>query len=144
MLVGGRPRFFPADGGVEMVDRENNNCEETNPRMEAENHYLTPAVDIYETDEALVLLADIPGVKASDLDIDLTGKTVTIIAGATRDCPEGRTVVKEFTGGNYFRQFLLGPELDGGNISATLANGVLTITVPKLRGRRSRRIPISV
>ncbi len=106
--------------------------------------YLTPAVDFYETEEALVLLADIPGVQSSGLEIDLKGNIVTITGSVEQDGLTGRCVVNEFTAGSYFRRFQLGVNLDRDNITATLANGVLKITVPKLQKRLPRKIPISV
>ncbi len=102
----------------------------------------TPVVDIYETDEGLVLLADLPGVGKDKLSIDLKDDVLTI----TGEVPEpdfvGESLMAEFQAGGYIRQFTLGEAIDRTKIDAKLKNGVLTLRLPKAAKAKPHRIEV--
>jgi len=103
----------------------------------------TPAVDIFETDTGITLLADMPGVKAKDLDIDLQ-KSVLTIKGDV-DSPEGPNetdVLREYSTGAYVRQFALSDAIDQSKIDAELRDGVLTLVMPKAEKAMPRKIAV--
>ncbi|MGD8758036.1 MAG: Hsp20/alpha crystallin family protein [Deltaproteobacteria bacterium] len=103
----------------------------------------TPAVDIFETDTGITLLADMPGVKAKDLDIDLQ-KSVLTIKGDV-DSPEGPNetyVLREYSTGAYVRQFALSDAIDQSKIDAELKDGVLTLVMPKAEKAMPRKIAV--
>lgn len=103
----------------------------------------TPAVDIFETDTGITLLADMPGVKAKDLDIDLQ-KSVLTIKGDV-DSPEGPNetyVLREYSTGAYVRQFALSDAIDQSKIDAELEDGVLTLVMPKAEKAMPRKIAV--
>jgi HSP20 family protein len=108
-----------------------------------EGLYFTPAVDIYETEKELVLLADMPGVDVDGLDIDLEDNTLSIIGKIGAEEPEGEGLLTEYRLGNYFRNFSLTDVVDQSRISATLSDGVLKLTLPKAEKTVPRKIPIT-
>lgn len=108
-----------------------------------EGLYFTPAVDIYETENELVLLADMPGVDVDGLDIDLKDDTLSIIGRIGTNEPEGEVLLTEYRLGNYFRNFCLTDAVDQSRISATLSDGVLKMTLPKAEKAVPRKIPIT-
>jgi len=103
----------------------------------------TPNVDIFETDKEIIMLVDIPGVKAPDLTIDLRDDTLTF-SGEVK--PLNRTeeedVLIEYQIGSYYRQFTLAEVIDQSKIDAALNNGVLRLALPKLEKAMPRQITI--
>jgi HSP20 family protein len=103
----------------------------------------TPAADIFETETALTVVADIPGVKAQDLTIDLRENLLTLIGDVTPlEGPEEGDVFREYRTGRYLRQFTLAETIDQAQIKAQLSDGVLRLTLPKVEHAKPRRIPV--
>lgn len=103
----------------------------------------TPPVDIFESEGSLTLLADMPGVKSEDLDIDLRDGVLTL-AGRFRS-PEGPKevdVLREYRAGTFFRQFTLSEAIDQQKIDATLSQGVLRLELPKVERVKPRQIRV--
>jgi HSP20 family molecular chaperone IbpA len=110
-------------------------------RREPAGSRRVPAVDIYEREEGMVLLADVPGVREKDLDIQVAEHVLTI--EGRRERPSGGTVhVDEPGAGDYRREFRLSDDLDPAGIRATLRHGVLRLEIPKSERLRPRSIPI--
>ena len=102
-----------------------------------------PAVDIFETANEITLLADMPGVKADQLDIDLREDVLTIRGKVAP--PEGEketSVLREFHWGSYFRQFSLADSIDQSKIEARLNDGVLRLELPKVEKAKPRQITV--
>src|SRR5210317_2347443 len=79
-------------------------AEQTTPGL-----VFTPAVDIFETEKEITLLADMPGVKADDLMIDLRDNTLTLSANiAPVGITDEHDILREYESGRYYRQFTLG------------------------------------
>ena len=103
----------------------------------------TPAVDIFETDKEITLLADIPGVKAGELNIDLRDDTLTLTgAVAPFEGPEEEDILIEYEVGTYYRQFTLSEVIDQGKIDAQLSDGVLRLSLPKVEKATPRQITV--
>jgi len=103
--------------------------------------WLTPAVDIFETEEALTLVADLPGVGKENLQIGVEKDILTIEGPATIG---GEAFYREFDAAGYYRRFQLPDNLDIGKIVAELKDGVLTVSLPKAAAARPRRIEVTV
>lgn len=103
----------------------------------------TPDVDIFETDQALTLLADMPGVTSDALTIDLRDDTLTITGEtfAERNAGEAQ-LMAEYETGTYYRQFSLSEIIDQQKIDAQLKNGVLRLTLPKVEKAAPRKITV--
>ncbi|UCB50744.1 MAG: Hsp20/alpha crystallin family protein [Deltaproteobacteria bacterium] len=105
----------------------------------------TPAVDIFETDREITLVADIPGVKADNLDIDLRDNILTL-AGEV-EAPEGQgevEVLREYDTGKYLREFTLSEMIDQSKIEADLKDGVLRLRLPKVEAVSPRKVTVKV
>jgi HSP20 family molecular chaperone IbpA len=103
----------------------------------------TPAVDIFATDREITLLADMPGVKAEDLNIDLRDDTLTLTGAVpTFEGPEETDILIEYEVGTYYRQFSLSEVIDQAKIDAQLTDGVLRLTLPKVEKATPRQITV--
>ena len=103
----------------------------------------TPTVDIFETDKEITLLADMPGVKSGDLDIDLHDNVLTVQGDVKSPEADGEMdVIREFTTGKYYRQFSLSQILDQNKIDAELKDGVLRLRLPKIEAATPRKIAV--
>jgi HSP20 family molecular chaperone IbpA len=113
-------------------------AEQTKPGL-----VFTPAVDIFENETEIVLLADMPGVKAQDLNIDLRDNTLTLDGGVEPFEASGEeAVLMEFEVGKYFRKFSLSEVIDQEKIDAQLKDGVLRLTLPKVEKATPRTITV--
>ncbi len=103
----------------------------------------SPAVDIFENDSSITVLADMPGVKAQDLKIDLRESVLTLTGRVTSpESPKESDVLREFQTGTFFRQFTLSETIDQGKIDAKLTDGVLRLELPKVEKARPRQITV--
>lgn len=107
-----------------------------------EGTYFEPPVDIFETDEALVLTADMPGVRAEDIETDLRDNQLTISARSKPLDDKWKPAYQEYQPGHYWRQFRVGQQIDQTRISAEYKDGVLRLTLPKSEQAKPRRIQV--
>ena len=113
-------------------------AEQTTPGL-----VFTPAVDIFETEKEITLLADMPGVKADDLTIDLRDNTLTLTADtAPVDNADENEILMEYETGRYYRQFTLGEMVNQENIDAKLNDGVLRLSLPKVEKATPKKITV--
>jgi HSP20 family protein len=102
-----------------------------------------PAVDIFETPEAMVLVADMPGVPPDQVTVDIKDNHLTIRGEIAPPRGEKETlVVQEFYTGDYQREFHLGSAVDQNRISAAMKDGVLRLTLPKTEKAKPRKIQV--
>ena len=102
-----------------------------------------PRADIYETDGAIFVVADMPGVDESSLDITLENNVLTINGYVESVPPEGYSLsYAEYREGDYVRSFRLSDEIDRAGIEATLKDGVLSLSLPKIKEARRRKIAV--
>lgn len=102
-----------------------------------------PAVDIFETERELTLMADLPGVKAKDLKIDLKDNVLTLTADETPlEGPQEKDLLREYRTGTYYRQFSLSDTIDQSKIEAVMRDGVLRLTLPKVEAMAPRKITV--
>jgi len=111
--------------------------EETRER----ERYLTPAVDIYETEDGLTLLADLPGLGKDDLHVGIDQGVLTI-EGAAKGEGGGTTLFDEFSVAGYYRQFRLPDSIDPDRTQAELKDGVLTLHLAKAEAAKPKKIAI--
>jgi HSP20 family molecular chaperone IbpA len=115
----------------------------TVPEQTRSGPVYSPSVDIFENDNSITVLADMPGVRAQDLRIDLRESVLTLTARAT--APEGPNesdVLREYRSGTFFRQFTLSETIDQASIDAKLTDGVLRLELPKVEKARPRQITV--
>lgn len=102
-----------------------------------------PRVDIFETGEAVVLLADMPGVSEEDVDVTLEKNVLTITGYVQASEREGYSLAySEYSEGDYERTFVLSDEVDRSRIEATMKDGVLKLLLPKSEALKTRKIEV--
>jgi len=116
---------------------------QTAPEQTYPGPVYTPPVDIFESDDCISLLADIPGVKAEDLKIDLRDNVLTLTGRVAAPASGAETpVLSEYASGTYFRQFTLSEHIDQTKIDAKLTDGVLRLALPKVERAKPRQITV--
>lgn len=102
-------------------------------------------LDVAETNDAYTVKAELPGVKKEDIDVRVEGNVVSIGAETRREkeVKEGsRTIRSERYYGSLQRAFTLGQDVDAGATSASYADGVLTLNLPKRPGGDRKKIAV--
>jgi len=126
-------------GNVDLPVREKQSTREQGTHQ---GPYFEPAVDIFETEDALTLLADMPGVDPESIETDLRENLLTISGRVTPTEPKWKVAYGEYQVGHFIRQFRLGQQIDQLKISAQFRDGVLTLTLPKADHAKPRRIKV--
>jgi HSP20 family protein len=107
-----------------------------------EGTFYVPDVDILDGSDGITLLADLPGVKKENIDIDVRDGVLTLTATVDPVPERFNPVYREYDIGGFTRRFTLGERVDQGKINAKLDNGVLTLTLPKAEEAKPRKIEI--
>lgn len=105
--------------------------------------YITPLTDIYEEENGLYVVVDMPGVDKDGLKIRVE-KNVLTIEGHVDAKTDRDYMFTEFESSNYFRQFELADSVDQENIEAELKKGVLSLFLPKAEELKPRNIEVKV
>ena len=105
--------------------------------------YYIPNADIFETDAALTVVMELPGVEKKDVSVNLENDVLRVEGKIDFSKYEGlEPLYAEYNIGHYARAFTLSNNMDPDGISADLADGVLTLTLKKAKEAMPRRIPI--
>jgi HSP20 family protein len=110
------------------------------------NRPWAPAVDIYETENELVLKADLPDVDLKDIDVRVENQTLTISGERKfekQDSGKGYHRI-ERNYGTFVRSFTLPNTFDTEHIAADFKNGVLSVTLPKKEAAKPRQVKVEV
>lgn len=106
----------------------------------------SPAVDIVETEDALVLKADLPDVKLEDIDVRVENETLTIKGERKFEKEEKikgyHRIERSY--GAFMRSFTVPASLEADKVSAEYKNGVLTVTLPKREEAKPRQVKVQV
>ena len=115
----------------------------TAQRQNGHTETWSPPVDIYETKDAYVLRADMPGVRKDGLEITVEGSTLTIVGRRAEQRLDGSVLHRETIGVDYRRVFELDPTIDTAKIKARVEQGVVTVELPKAERVKPRKIKIT-
>lgn len=103
----------------------------------------SPAVDIFEDENQITVLADMPGVTTSNLEIDLREGVLTLRGRVgSPGADNEQQLLSEWTTGVYMRQFSVADSIDQAGIQAVLTDGVLRLSLPKLEAAKPRKIKV--
>ncbi|AEH44413.1 heat shock protein Hsp20 [Thermodesulfatator indicus DSM 15286] len=118
--------------------------EEQAPAVRRERPMIPP-VDIYETEDGLILVADMPGVTKESVEVKIE-ENVLQMKGEIVDLPaeDVQPLYAELRGNEYFRAFTIGPEFDLDKVEASMDAGVLRIFLPKVETQKPKKIEIKV
>jgi len=102
-----------------------------------------PATDIFEDEHNIHLVADMPGVDASTVDVTLEKNVLTISGAVHEEAVEKHCMVcREYPTGDYHRSFRISSEIDRDKIEARVKNGVLELLLPKAESIKPRQITV--
>jgi HSP20 family molecular chaperone IbpA len=129
----------------DMIEQRPDKPEEDVAKETTEPRYVfTPPIDIFETDEGLVLRADLPGVTAETVELQVQDNKLTLFGHVASYIPEGAKVLhQEYGVGDFLRSFILSDEVDHERISAKFNHGVLEVVLPRAPKPEPRRIQIN-
>ena len=106
--------------------------------------YYVPSTDIYETDDALQVVMEVPGVDRKNIDVKLENSELHVEARIDFTNYDGmEPLYTEYSVGHFARSFSLSQLIDQNNIAANLADGVLTLTLKKVQRAQPRKIEIA-
>lgn len=103
---------------------------------------LTPCVDILETEQELLLVADLPGVKHEQVDVRFEKGELTLHGRRSLPAPQHGFERREIETGDYFRSFRISEKIDSDKIWADMKSGVLTLHLPKSEKAKPRKIAV--
>ncbi len=105
---------------------------------------ITPAVNLYEREHEVIIVADMPGVSEKNVEITVEKNVLTLTGKSEWTEPAGHELrYREFSPTEFRRVFSLTSDLDAEQITATIKNGVLTVTLPKSEKAKPRKIAVT-
>jgi HSP20 family protein len=133
-------RWNPVRELISMREAMDRLFEETSPRIQRTAFALP--MDAYTTEDAIVLVADVPGLKPEQLEVTLEGDTL-VIRGELNPNTENRSyLLRERLSGKFERTLTINTPIDSARVEATFADGVLTLTLPKAEAVKPRQITV--
>lgn len=109
------------------------------------NRAYVPRADIYETENDIIIVTDMPGVSQDSIDITVEKNVLSIDGYVNEGYPDNYDLAHmEYEVGDYHRKFTLSNAIDQENIAATVKNGVLRLVLPKAGPAKARKINVQV
>ncbi len=128
---------------LQVQDAEKQEVEETGAERIRDRKAFVPRVDIYETDDQIVLVADVPGVDQDSVEITLEKSLLTVNGYVEPEAPEGYDIAyAEYDVGDFERSFRLSNQIDQEKIEASVKDGVLCLILPKIGPAKTRKIAV--
>ena len=121
---------------------QHHGAEDVRGRERTRAGVFSPRIDIAETDSELILMADLPGVSPSQLDVHCEDGQLTIHGHVAPRQQPGAPAVQEYGVGDFHRSFTIGESIDTSRIVAELKRGELTVRLPKIQRAQPRRIQV--
>jgi HSP20 family protein len=129
--------------GKEMAVREKKEVAGKEEKT-VQGRYFVPYADIYETDDALAVVMEMPGVEKKDLAVGLENNVLNVDGRIDfSKYKDMEPVYAEYNIGHYARSFALSSQIDQEKIAANLEDGVLTLALPKAKHAQPRKIAIA-
>jgi HSP20 family molecular chaperone IbpA len=130
-----------AEKTIATTNNDNGNAARELTRTQEQ--YVRPVVDIFETQDGLTVMADVPGAAKDSVDLEVENDVLTIKARTQHALPV-EPIYREFDLMSYYRQFQLSDTVDDEKIAAEFKHGVLTLRIPRAEKTKPRQIPVSV
>jgi HSP20 family protein len=126
---------------AETVEKQ---VDESDVEWTRSGQFYRPNVDILEQADELLVVADVPGAAASEIDIHFEDGQLTVRANVkNRQGDSTRYLLREYGVGDFYRTFRVGEQIDASRIKAEFADGVLTLHLPKIEAVKPRKIAVS-
>ncbi len=128
----------------ELKVQQKQEVQQSGETTKPEKHFV-PAVDIFENNDQITIVAEMPGVQVEGIDVSLEDDLLTIRGMRQADeLPETRTLLQEFETGHYLRRFTVAEIIDQDNVQASLKDGLLTVILSKKAPAKPKKIEIRV
>lgn len=129
-----------------LYDKQNCSVKKNEDSEKAREKYqFVPLTDIYETDDAINIVASMPGIDEKSVEVTVENDIISIYGKVAEQKPSGmKLIYSEYVVGDYRRSFEIGDSIDKEKISASVRNGELHVVLPKSAQARTRVIPINV
>jgi HSP20 family molecular chaperone IbpA len=128
---------------LQVEDAEKREVAETGAERTRDRVAFVPRADVYETNEAIIVVADMPGADVNSVDITLEDNVLTINGYVEPAQPEGyQLAYAEYQVGDYQRAFTLSDQIERDKIEAVVKDGVLRLVLPKVLEAQKRKIAI--
>ena len=144
-------KWDPFKDIITLRDRMDRLFEESLSRLkeagdESTNCSWTPAVDLYETLDNMVIQVEIPGVEKEDISVEVRDGSLHLKGERKfeENCDEGNYQRMERSYGTFYRIFTLPTSVDQDSVKASFKNGVLEITIPKSESSRPEQINVAI
>jgi len=105
---------------------------------------VAPEVDIYEQDDAFIIVLNMPGVSKEGAEVKFADGLLTVYGAVKNQEISDKCILDEIEHGNFYREFKVGDTVDVNQISAKMEDGVLSVTLPKHERIKPRQIPVEV
>ena len=106
---------------------------------------IVPPIDIYDSGDGLVLVADLPGVSGDTVDVQVQDNKLTLFGRLVGAVPEdAQPLHREFMEADFLRSFILSDDVDHERIEAAMSGGVLTVKLPRVERAKPRRIDVRI
>ena len=125
-----------------MAEKRNIAIRDQHQERAPQRPVVSPAVDIYEDADEIVLVADLPGVADGNVQLQFEKEELRIEASTSPAPPDWSPLFREFAQRDYQRTFQLTPGIDVSKITAELKTGSLTVHLPKAAALKPRQIAI--
>ena len=106
--------------------------------------YFAPHVDIFETERDVLVIADMPGITPQGISLSLEDNILTIQGHRPAVQQAGRVILEEYESGHYLRRFTVAETIDQERIDASIAQGVLTVRLPKAAPAQPKKIEVKL
>jgi HSP20 family protein len=108
-----------------------------------QERYITPRVNVFEREDAVVIEAEVPGVARDNAEVELRDGTLHLKAHPSTNGKDGRYRLRERIPAGYYRAFSIGDAFDPDRVEARLQDGVLTVTLAKSERLRPRQVAVN-
>jgi HSP20 family protein len=125
-----------------LVKKQEKRTEIATPERTRNDVTYTPRCDIADTENELLLFADMPGAHPEDVDVRLENGQLEVFAKCIRHQASENYLAYEYGVGNYYRTFAINEAIDAAKIKAELKQGVLTVHLPKSEAVKPKRIAV--
>jgi HSP20 family protein len=115
----------------------------SNDQRQATEQFVTPAATVLENADGYTLEVEMPGVSKENLEMWVENNELTILGRRSMPSVEGTLIHRESRPENFRRTFEIDPSIDASKISAKIAQGVVTLTLPKAEQVKPRKIAVA-
>ena len=105
-----------------------------------------PKINVYEWDDKVGVIAEIPGLSKKDLSVEVTDGILTISGDKHKlfDVKDAKVIRRELKESSFKRQFELGEQLDGEKVKASFKDGLLSVDIPKVEPTKPKKLSVKI